>query len=170
MSKEIRFFNVLFPLWFLLIFPIYWLVILPANFLIDSAVLIITLKILKERPIWNYYKQTIIKVWMFGFLADIIGAVLMFLSQIDISQKSGINDWWFHHITNPVAYNPFDNPYSLIYVVLVVALAAVFIYVFNLKFSLKNLEVDLAAKKKIALSLAVFTAPYILLFPSKLLY
>ncbi|HBQ85566.1 MAG TPA: hypothetical protein DD811_03660, partial [Syntrophomonas sp.] len=62
------------------------------------------------------------------------------------------------------------NPYSFCYVALVIILVAVSIYFFNLKFSLKNLEIDIASKKRIALSLAIFTAPYILLYPSKLLY
>jgi hypothetical protein len=171
MGKEIRFYNVLFPLWFLLIFPITWLVVLPANFLIDSTVLLITLKALKEENILESYKKIIIKVWMFGFLADFIGAGLMFLTQINIfAGESRIRDWWYKYLANPVAYNPFDNPYSFIYVVLVIIIAAAFIYIFNLKFSLKNLEADIAAKKRVALSLAIFTAPYILLYPSKLLY
>lgn len=171
MGKEIRFYNVLFPLWFLLIFPITWLVVLPANFLIDSTVLLIILKILKEQHILECYKKIIIKVWMFGFLADFIGAGLMCLTQINIfAEESNIRDWWLQYITNPVAYNPLDNPYSFLYVVLVITLAAVFIYIFNLKFSLKNLETDIAAKKRIALSLAISTAPYILLYPSQLLY
>jgi hypothetical protein len=171
MGKEIKFNNVLFPLWFLLIFPITWLVVLPANFLFDSAVLLVTFKIIKEQYIFNSYKLIIVKVWLFGFLADFLGAGLLFLTQIDIfAHESVIGDWWFKHIANPVAYNPFDNPYSLIYVLLAIVLAAVFIYVFNLKFSLKNLQADIAAKKKIALSLAIFTAPYILLYPSYLLY
>lgn len=171
MGKEIRFYNALFPLWFLLFFPVTWLVILPANFLIDSVVLLITLIILKEHRIWDCYKKIIIKAWIFGFLADFIGAGLMFLTQAHIFEyESKMGEWWFKYIGNPVAYNPFDNPYSFCYVALVIILVAIFIYFFNLKFSLKNLEIDIASKKRIALSLAIFTAPYILLYPSKLLY
>lgn len=171
MGKELRVYNVMFPLWFLLIFPISWLVVLPANFLIDSLVLLITLKLLKQHDIFSSYKKTIIKVWMFGFLSDFIGAGFMFLTQIDIFPgRSGVGDWWFKYIANPVAYNPFDNPYSLFYVVLVIIIAAVFIYFFNLKYGLKAIETEIAAKKQVALSLAIFTAPYVLLFPSQLLY
>lgn len=173
MEKEIKFYNVMFPLWFLLIFPISWLVVLPANFLIDSTVLLITLKLLKQHDIFNSYKKTIIKVWLFGFLSDFIGAGFMFLTQIDIfpgRSDIGFRAWWFNHIANPIAFNPFDNPYSLFYVVLVIIITAVFIYFFNLKYTFKNMETEVAAKRQIALNLAIFTAPYVLLFPSQILY
>ncbi len=165
MKKGIKFYNVLFPLWFLLIFPISWLVVLPANFLIDSIVLLMTLKLLKQHDILNTYKKLIIKVWIFGFLSDFISAGFMFLTQI-----VEFGDWWYHHIANPVAYNPFDNPYSLFYVLLAIIIAAVFIYFFNIRYSFNKMGTDTAAKKQIALSLAIFTAPYILLFPSQVLY
>jgi hypothetical protein len=173
MGKEIRFYNVMFPLWFLLIFPLSWLVVLPANFLIDSTVLLITLKLLKQHDIFISYKKLILKVWMFGFLSDFIGAGFMLLTQIDIfagRSNIGFGAWWYNHIANPVAFNPFDNLYSLLYVVLVIIITAVFIYFFNLKYALKKMKTEIASKKQIALSLAIFTAPYILLFPSQILY
>ena len=35
MKKEVRLYNVLFPIWLLWIFPQVWLVLLPGNLLID---------------------------------------------------------------------------------------------------------------------------------------
>jgi hypothetical protein len=164
MKKEIKLYNVLFPIWFLLIFPITWIIVLPANFIIDSIVLLITIKLLKRADIKENYKKTILKVWMFGFLSDFIGAGILFLTQM----PNG--DWWYEYISSPVSYNPFDNLYSLSCVFIAIIASGIAIYLFNVKISFKTLNYDLKTKKVIALSLAIFTAPYILLMPSELMY
>ncbi|GAA0180527.1 hypothetical protein SH2C18_32020 [Clostridium sediminicola] len=164
MKKEVKLYNVLFPIWFLLVFPITWIVVLPANFIIDSIVLIISMIFLKQIDIKENYKKSILKVWLFGFLSDFIGAGILFLSHI----PNG--DWWYEFVYSPVSYNPFDNFYSLSYVFIAIIVSGVAIYLFNLKISFKKLNYDLKIKKTIALSLAIFTAPYVLLVPSKLMY
>ncbi len=164
MKKEIKLYNVLFPIWFLLIFPITWIIVLPANFIIDSIVLIISMKVLKQVDIKENYKKSILKVWIFGFLSDFIGAGILFLTQM------ARGNWWYEYIASPVATNPFDNLYSLSYVFFAVIVSGVAIYFFNLKISFKRLDYELKTKKILALSLAIFTAPYILLVPSELMY
>lgn len=164
MKKEIKLYNVLFPIWFLLIFPITWIIVLPANFIIDSIVLLITLKLLKQTDIKENYKKTILKVWMFGFLSDFIGAGILFLTQMPRGE------WWNEYIASPVSYNPFDNWYSLSYVFIAIIASGIAIYLFNIKISFKTLNYELKTKKIIALSLAIFTAPYILLVPSELMH
>lgn len=49
MKKEVRLYNVLFPIWLLWIFPQVWLVLLPGNLLIDCLVLTGALFVLKCR-------------------------------------------------------------------------------------------------------------------------
>lgn len=164
MKKEIKLYNVLFPIWFLLVFPITWIIVLPANFIIDSIVLIISINLLKQADIKENYKKSIVKVWMFGFLSDFIGAGILFLSQMPKG------DWWYEYISSPVSYNPFDNLYSLSLVFFAIIASGIAIYFFNLKISFKTLKYELKTKKIIALSLAIFTAPYVLLVPSKLMY
>ena len=46
-KKGVKLYNVIFPLWLLWLIPITWLVVLPANFLIDLAVVVLTLKFLQ---------------------------------------------------------------------------------------------------------------------------
>ena len=41
---RVKLYNVLFPVWMLMMFPGMWLIILPGNFIIDSLVLLITMK------------------------------------------------------------------------------------------------------------------------------
>ncbi|MDD2569154.1 MAG: hypothetical protein PHN47_03180 [Clostridia bacterium] len=164
MNNKNTLYNVFFPVWFLLIFPVSWLVVLPANFIIDSIVLLVAGKALNLLELKNIYKSTIIKVWIFGFLADIIGAGLLFLTQ------TFNGSFWSEYIGNPVAYNPWDNWYSFAYVLGAIVISAVFIYIFNMKISFKKLEISKKQKQILALVLAIFTAPYLFLLPSQLMY
>ena len=81
-NKPVRLYNVLFPLWFLMIFPVTWLIVLPGNFLIDSLVLIISLRVLKIAEWKSWYKRHILKVFGFGLLADAIGAAFLVLMMV----------------------------------------------------------------------------------------
>ena len=98
-----RLYNVIFPIWFMIIFPTVWIIILPANFIIDSLVLLISLKILKSVSIKRVYKSSIFKVWIFGFISDIIGSLLLILTQL-IPQ----NNDFIGKVINSVALNPFN--------------------------------------------------------------
>ena len=80
--KRTRLYNMLFPMYLLWLAPTIWLLIMPANFLIDSIVVLIALSVLKLPPM-AIYKKTILKVWGYGFLSDLIGsASLLIISQI----------------------------------------------------------------------------------------
>lgn len=47
-KKEIRLYNLLFPIWMFFIWPsVLWLILLPANFVIDSVVLLLTMYALR---------------------------------------------------------------------------------------------------------------------------
>lgn len=167
-ANDIKLYNVMFPLWMLVIFPITWLFIIPANFIIDSIVLLISIKCLKLDNMKAIYKKSILKVFLFGFLADFGGGVIMLISQFIPSHSSG--SWWYTHIEKPVAYNAFDNIFSFIYVLIATALSAYLIYLFNYKISFKKLDIEIKKKKKLALSIAIFTAPYLFFYPSQLMY
>ena len=56
LKKELKLYNVIFPIWFLWLVPITWIVVLPANFIIDLAVIVLTLKYLKDKKtrLWDF--------------------------------------------------------------------------------------------------------------------
>ena len=146
-NKPVRLYNVLFPLWFLMIFPVMWLIVLPGNFLIDSLVLIISLRVLKigERKSW--YKRHILPIFGFGLLADVIGAAFLFLMMV------------------LEVYN-FDNePWLTIPAML---LSAGLIFVFNYFVTFRKAEKPI--RLRLALTFAIVTAPYTFLVPSGWLY
>ena len=72
-KKSIKLYNVIFPIWLLWLIPMTWVIVLPANFLIDLLVVVLTMKYLKVKEIKLNAKSVILKVWIFGFIADFIG-------------------------------------------------------------------------------------------------
>ncbi len=170
LKKTNKLYNVIFPIWIIWIFPLTWLIILPANFIIDLLVVTLTLKVLKIKHIWITAKPVILKVWLFGFLSDIIGTAGMLAAGLLDERVLGqaVGDWWYQNIGFPVNYNPFQSIYGFLWVTLCVVLAAAMIYLFNLKFSFKKAPITDRQKRQLSFSLAVFTAPYLFYLPTML--
>ena len=163
-TKEIKLYNVMFSVWLLFLFPISWLFVLPANFIIDSVVLLVSLWAIKCENIKEIYKKTILYVFIFGFLSDFVGGILLLLTQF-----MGSDGWIYEYIVEPVAANPFDNIYALLYTVLAVVVSGVLIYIFNRFVSFRKLENN-GTKHILALILALVTAPYLFLVPTSSVY
>ena len=143
-----RLYNILFPIWFLLFIPITWVVVLPANFVIDSLVILITMKMIGVKFKKRMYKESILKVWGFGFLADIIGAAFLFVTM------------WILELAIPGE--------DYLYLAIAVLISAVFIFIFNYRVSFKGY--DKRTRFRMALSLSILTAPYTFLIPLNWIY
>ena len=147
-NKQVRLYNVFFPFWMLMLFPITWLVVLPGNFLVDSLVLLVSLRVLTivDRKLW--YKRHILKIFTFGMLSDLVGAVymLLMLAKFDIGHMG-------------------DEPYLTLPAILI---AAVLIFLSNYYITFRKVEKPL--RLKLALTFAIVTAPYTFLVPSSWLY
>ena len=166
----VRFYNVLFPIWFLIFIPLLWVIVIPANFIIDSAVLLLTLVVLKKKyapelSLKEIYLGSIWIVWLFGFLADLAGALALLLCTYLMPDSGTFGEWWYHNITTPLSRNPFSG-WGLIVMLLMIALSGVLIYLLNYYVALKKVLPDGILRRKTALSLAIFTAPYTFLLPS----
>ena len=145
-NKEIRFYNILFPIWMLMLIPTAWIAVLPINFIVDSLVILITMKAIGVKYKGKMYRKSILKVWIFGFVADMIGAgALLGAMYADIFRGDEI------YLTLPA-----------------MLIAALFIFIFNYKISFK--EYDKATRLKMAINLAIFTAPYTFLIPISWIY
>lgn len=148
MKKDIKLYNIIFPLWAFYLFPFYWHIILPANFIIDSIVFAAAMAVLKIADKKNNYKRCILRIWAYGFLADIIGAGFLFLLLM------------FGYIEYSTAFDPLGSPIAFAVTSLGVVLAGVCIYLFNYKKVLLLIDLGNADRKRIAILIAVFTAPY----------
>ena len=146
-NKQVRLYNVLFPLWFLMIFPVTWLIVLPGNFLIDSLVLIVTLRVLKITDKKAWYKRYILKIFGFGMLADVIGAAFLLLMMI---------------------LEVYDIRNELLLTIPAMLVSAALIFVFNYFVTFRREEK--AIRLRLALTFAIVTAPYTFLVPSGWLY
>ena len=147
-KNSIKLYNVLFPVWFLMLLPQLWLVILPGNFLIDSLVLIISMYALKTPEKKVFYKQHILKIFLFGMLSDIIGAAYLFLMAF-VFELGIMGDELY--LTGPA-----------------LLLAAGMIFVLNYFVTFKKEEAPL--RLRLALIFAIVTAPYTFLIPSSWIY
>lgn len=170
-KNEIRLYNVMFPIWMLWLVPVTWLFILPANLLIDFLVLYFTMKYLKLINPMAKAKSVLLKSWICGFAADMIGTIGMFMAIfIEFDYDSPMQYWWSENITRVVGGNPFSGIFGFLWVTVCVLISCGFIYLFNYKWCLKKLEIADELKKKIALSMAVFTAPVLFYLPTEWLY
>ncbi len=140
-------YNVMFPVWMLMLFPIAWLVVIPSNFIIDSLVFIISMYVLKMDNKKQLYKKNILKIFAFGFLADIIGSLLLLLAAF--LNISVMGDEWY--LTIPALF-----------------ISSGLIFVFNYFVTFKKL--DIKNRLKLSLIIAIITAPYTFLIPTSWIY
>lgn len=154
-----KIYNIIFPVYMLWAVPPVIFISMIFNFIIDSAVLLICDKILKIKDIFSKYKKVIFKVWGFGFLSDLIGAIFLFVI-------SSIFSFLEIPIRYNIDYNPFGNIYALIITIIGILISSILIYVFNRYISFKKLDISSREKCIMALTLAIVTAPYLFLLPS----
>jgi len=164
--KQIKLYNVIFPIWFLMFFPPVIFITLAGNFIIDSLVIIICYYVFKLADIQDslkmFYKNSILKVWLFGFLADFFGAAILFVS----GEYLGLP----YKISSAISYDPFSHPAAVIIIMFAMLVSAVLIFLFNYGITLKKQIEEKQMRLKIALAIAVITMPWTFLLPTKWVY
>lgn len=171
-----RLYNLIFPTYMLFAFiPILWLVSFVGNFVIDTVVVLITYLFLFKSFDFKFYKKHILKIWILGFVADIIG--VFYLSAVSIAtdpsyyeSPKNIAESILSGIYLATNHSVFDSFWSFAFVFSGVILSAVFIFIFNYYVILFNSGLTKQQIRTISLSIAVFTAPYTFLLPKELFY
>ena len=154
MKNSVRLYNVMFPIWFFWLLPTpLWLIILPVNFAIDSLVLCLAMKRQDLQNKMEKWKKSIWKVWVIGFLCDIIGALLI------------LGLYFLLGETLRISWKLILFPGTTLLSLPGVVLAGVLIYFVNRRFSFAKCELEPMQIHKISLALAIFTAPYAMLIP-----
>lgn len=146
-DNGVKLYNVLFPVWMLFLIPTVWLIILPGNFIIDSAVFLISMLMLKISDKKQWYKKHILKVYIFGWISDLVGAALMLLMLVLEVSRTG--DEWY--LTVPA-----------------VLVSACMIFVFNYFITFR--KTDKAVRLRFSLIFAIATAPYTFMIPISWIY
>lgn len=168
-TKEIRLYNLIFPLYMLMLLsPVLWVVMIAGNFVIDSLVLYAACR--KTGDFKRIWKKSILKVFLAGFGADWLGCLvntivntILFMFVLPCLPSSSGLSAFFTNI------NPYFWPENIVAALPALILAGLLIYWFNARFTLKKSGLPLQRQKKIALYLAVFTAPYVMFVPYDLL-
>lgn len=161
--KNNKLYSIVFPIWSLLIYPIVWVAILPINVVIDTIVLLIGFKCLKVNNALEKYKKVIIKVWLFGILSVIIGSLVLLIpfgSAGSVYTKMSSGNVW----------SPYENTAYILSISLAILISMILIYLLNYRVSFKKVGLERKNAKKLALLLAIFTAPWMLLCPINIVY
>jgi hypothetical protein len=155
----------MFPIFFIILYPASWIIVLPVNFLIDLLVLYLSMKHLKIEDAKKKLFPAIFKVWIIGFLSDLIGCLLL----LGIVMVNDIAPF-LSQISTAMCWNPYQNIFAFLLILTAIAVSGAAVYFLNRRFSFRKLSLTALETKKISLYLAVFTAPYVLLIPTMLLY
>ncbi len=149
MKNTVKLYNVLFPFWMLMLFPQMWLIVLPANFVIDSLVLLILMKVLSfsKKTKKRFFKRHILKIFGIGLVSDIAGSAYMFIMTM-------------------LGYVARGDELKITVPALLIS--AILIYVINFHVSFKNF--DRKTRIKMSLTFAIATSPYTFLIPTSFLY
>lgn len=154
--KKIVLYNVLFPFWALFLLPWLptWPILLAGNFLIDSVVLLFAM------TYWGYpnrvktWKSSILKIWVIGFVSDILGALLTFgLTYVLLALGGYYGDMLCFPVCQLLALPG-------------IVLAAILISILN-RLSFRRTPLEAGQIHKLCFALAVFTAPYTMLLPTE---
>ena len=155
----VRFYNVLFPLWFFFFYPTpVWLLVLAGNFLVDLGVVYFGSRKLKAEEPKEICRKSILKVCLIGFFSDFLGAALLFLMFLGVSL-----------IDQYVVSVPFDIARGLNCVLFSIPgliVSGLLIYHLNKRFSFNDTELKRAQIRRLCFWLAVITAPYLMLLPT----
>lgn len=168
MKKEIKLYNVLFPLWLLVWFPSwYWILLIPLNYIVDTLVTWLSLR--KQDAVADRKSFCLKHTWklcLAGFVSDFIGSLILLGVEALTYVFSGPA---IMKISNGILMNPFENIWSLLICIVAVAASGFAIFLLD-RWILKKAGLAVEQAKKTAMWLAIITAPYLFLVPTELLY
>lgn len=163
--KDVRLYNVLFPVWMLIWIPSpLWLLLIPANYLIDRLVLSFSLRGQENRK--EFVRSNTWKLCLAGFAADLAGA--LFLLGIYLLNDR-LNPPFEQMLEKAMGWNPFSNLPGFLVILLSVLISGILIYLLD-RLILRKAGLEQEQAKRSALTMAVCTAPYLFFLPSSLIY
>ena len=174
MKKDLKLYNFIIPPFLIVLFsPFYLGASIIGNFIIDSAVLLLVSLIAYKRLNFRFYKKLILRVYLFGFAADIIGLIYLYLlvgigsGCVTKAVEGSIAYKLFNGMSGIMhSYAGAGNPYTYAFLISAVVLVGAFIFLIDYQVFF-NTE-DFGKKQRLfsALIFAVLTAPYTLLLRS----
>ena len=164
-KRGVRLYNVLFPVWFLMYLYPSWLpvAVQAFNFAFDSLVLVLAARWQKVEDWRQLWKRSILRVWLLGFAADILGALLNLAVYFAAVMLADLGGAWADALYG--FWNPLTFPGATVFAIPGAALAGVLIYWFDRRFAFRKAGLPAETARKLCLALAIATAPYTMLIP-----
>ena len=175
-KKQVKLYNIILPFWLILWFPSWiWLVIIPLNYIVDRLVFTIASKKQKPELDQKFFRKHTWKLYLIGFGSDFAGVSLLLLPNIielifDTKEGGMLDTDSYYKFSNALNYNCFMHPVALLITIAAIAISGLLIYIFDRAVIFKTGAFTKEQAKKIALFLALFTAPYLYLLPMQLFY
>ena len=167
-KKLVKLYNVIFPIWILMFWPSppVFLVTLFGNLAIDCLVVFLALLALRHPARGAVLRRCWWKVWLLGFLSDVIGAVWLALGLFGawaITADGPVG--WLDDFAMAMTVNPFRHPLALLWTAIGVAIAGACIYLFDRRVFRRVQELDQRQGRILAVTMAVVTAPWLFFIP-----
>ena len=141
--NDVRLNSVSYPFWLLLFVPILWLIFVPGNFLFDSLVLFICMKVFKLDNKKEFFKKNILKIFSLGLVAKIFGTLCLYVMAF--------------------IFDLGTNGTELYLTIPALILTGALIFVLNYFVTFRNMDKSL--RLKLSLIFAITTAPFIFVLP-----
>jgi hypothetical protein len=161
MNREIRLYNLILPVWLLWLLPQTWLAVLPGNLAVDCLVLYGALSLLHRTDKGALFRPLWWRFWLLGFAADFLGVLWLLLAFF-----TAMGDNFWANAMEFVMHDPFGHPLAFFWTLAAIAIAGVFVYRFDLACMKRHCPaLSQAEQRKVALAMAVVTAPWTFLIP-----
>ncbi|MDD5935748.1 MAG: hypothetical protein PUC65_09340 [Clostridiales bacterium] len=115
------------------------------------------------------WRKSIIWNTLYGFISYLMICGLFLLAHF-VPEETSAGAWILEHIAIPLDTNPFSSAISILYVLICLLLCGLTVYFANRHLSFRKTDLTDEQKHKVSLCLAVFSAPFIALFPSVSFY
>ena len=115
----------------------------------------------------NLFRQIWWKVWLLSLLADLIGVFWMLLGVLIVwGRPSGsVNHRWYTAMEH-IIYRPYGHWLAFLWTLAAVVVSAVCSYLFNRRLLRRSAFLREYQIRRIAATLAVLTAPWLLFLPA----
>lgn len=175
MDNNYKLYNMILPTFLLFVFsPKLIAISLIGNFVIDSLLLLIVIRVVCKSIDFKMYIKNIFLVWILGFVADILGVLYMVVvyGALNPNYYENGNLWqsFLSGVYSAVNHSGAYSFWSVVFLVSGILVASVIIYLFD--YCIFGINTNFTKKHRMwsALAFAVFTAPYTFLLPPNLFY
>lgn len=115
----------------------------------------------------NLFRQIWWKVWLLSLLADLIGVFWMLLGVLIVwGRPSGSANHRWYTAMEHIIYRPYGHWLAFLWTLAAVVVSAVCIYLFNRRLLRRSAFLREYQIRRIAATLAVLTAPWLLFLPA----